>query len=296
MTLVDLLLNLAGLLLWLNWLSVRFDPLARPRAATLVGTLRRAEPSGLRRGLFLGALVALLLVRALGYWQIGAGLNWTPRLSLGAVTVSFPLAWQTGFFSLMLIFSFLSFLVALACFYLWLLLLSLLGTRDGDEDPVLRLARVQLGRVGRWPMGVRWLLPWLGGGVGWLILSPLLQALQLVPPPLSMAHRLEQAALLGLSAYLAWKYLVIGLLVLYLVNSYVYFGPHPFWGFVNAAGRGLLRPLARLPLRTARLDGAPLVALVAVWLACRLVQHGVHVPGLGLTLPGLAGLYMWPPL
>lgn len=292
MRLLDLLLNLAGLLLWLNWLSVRFDPLARPQAATLMGTLRRAEPSRLRRGLFLGGLLAVLVVRALFYWQIGAGVDWTPRLSLGAVTVSFPLAWQTRFFGLMLIFSLLSFLVTLAGFYLWLILLSLLGRGEASDDPFLRLARACLGRVGRWPWGVRLALPWVGGGAAWLVLLPVLTASQLVPPPVSLAHRLEQASLLGLSAYLMWKPLVVGLLVLYLINSYVYLGTHPFWGFVSVAGRSLLRPLAGLPLRTARVDFAPFVAIALVWLVCRLAQFGLRVPAAGWTLPGLAELYM----
>jgi hypothetical protein len=35
MALIDLILNLAGLLLWLNWRSVRFDPLGKRTPATL---------------------------------------------------------------------------------------------------------------------------------------------------------------------------------------------------------------------------------------------------------------------
>lgn len=296
MTLLDLLLNLAGLLLWLNWLAVRFDPLARPQAATLMGTLHRAEPSRLRRALFLGGLIAVLGVRALFYWQIGAGVDWTPRLPLGAVTLSFPLGWQAEFLGLMLIFSVLSFLITLAAFYLWLVLLSLLGTGEASDDPFLRLARACVGRVGHWPWGVRLVLPWLGGGAAWLTLLPLLTALQLVPPPVSSVHRLEQAVLLGLSAYLMWKPLVVGLLLLHLLNSYVYLGTHPFWGFVSVAGRSLLRPLARLPLRTRRLDFAPVVAIALVLLICRLAQQGLRLPGAGWTLPGLADLYMRLPL
>ncbi len=44
MALIDFILNLAGLLLWLNWRSVRLDPLGKRTPATLIGTLRRAEP------------------------------------------------------------------------------------------------------------------------------------------------------------------------------------------------------------------------------------------------------------
>ena len=44
---VDFILNLAGLLLWLNWRSNRFDPLVRRSPATLMGTLRPAAPKKL---------------------------------------------------------------------------------------------------------------------------------------------------------------------------------------------------------------------------------------------------------
>ena len=72
MALIDFILNLAGLLLWLNWRSVRFDPLGRRTPATLIGTLRRAEPRRLRRWHLLAALGGLLLLRAVIYWQIGS--------------------------------------------------------------------------------------------------------------------------------------------------------------------------------------------------------------------------------
>ena len=39
MGLIDFILNLAGVLLWLGWRSIRFDPLGRSTPATLVGTL-----------------------------------------------------------------------------------------------------------------------------------------------------------------------------------------------------------------------------------------------------------------
>ncbi len=44
MGLIDFILNLAGLLLWLNWRAAKADPLGKSKPATLIGTLRRAEP------------------------------------------------------------------------------------------------------------------------------------------------------------------------------------------------------------------------------------------------------------
>ena len=46
-----------------------------------------------------------------------------------------------------------------------------------------------------------------------------------------------------LGAYLAWKYLIGGLLLLWLLTTYVYLGNSVFWSFVNLTGRNLLLPL-----------------------------------------------------
>ena len=75
MGIIDFILNLAGLLLWLNWRSLRFDPLGKRTPATLIGTLRRAEPRRLRRWHLPAALGGLLLLRAVFYWQIGSGVG-----------------------------------------------------------------------------------------------------------------------------------------------------------------------------------------------------------------------------
>lgn len=267
MGLLDFILNLAGLLLWLNGLSIRLEPPGRPSAATLVGTLRRAAPQRPSRGLLAAALAALLLVRAFLYWHIGSAVNWTPNLQLGVIALSFPLSLRSDYFWYMLLYSFSSFGLLLASFYLGLLLLSFLGGRGSESDPLLRLARAHLGCVGRWPWPVRLLLPPLGAVALWLLFNPLLAHLGIVPRPVSWAHRLEQGALLGVSAFLLWKYVIGALLVLHLVNSYVYLGNHPFWTFITVAAQRLLRPLRGLPLQIGKVDFAPLVVVAAVFLA-----------------------------
>ena len=68
MGLIDVILNLAGVLLWLNWRAIGFDALVRTSPATLAGTLRRADPHRFKRWHFLAALGGLLTVRALLYW------------------------------------------------------------------------------------------------------------------------------------------------------------------------------------------------------------------------------------
>src|SRR5574341_1371323 len=89
MDVIDLILDLAALLLWLNWRSLRFDPLVRTSVSSLAGTLRRAEPRSTRAWRILFGLASLLVLRAVLYWLLGAPVEWTPKLHLGAVVLAF---------------------------------------------------------------------------------------------------------------------------------------------------------------------------------------------------------------
>src|SRR5882757_2252731 len=89
MAYVDFILNLAGLLLWIKWRSLPFDPIHRRTPATLVGTLRRAAPSHFRRWHLLVLIALLLLCRAEFYRLLGPAMHWTGRLDLGVITLSF---------------------------------------------------------------------------------------------------------------------------------------------------------------------------------------------------------------
>lgn len=264
---IDFILNLAGLLLWLNWLSIRFDPLARPPAATLVGTLRKAGGARTQRWGFIAGLATLLLVRAFFYWAIGPSIAWSPNLGLvGDIKLYFPVSAAAFYLGLMALYSVLSFGKVLVQFYGWLVLLSFLGERGSEDDPFLRLARAHLGPVARWPWPVRLMLPLLGVASAWLALGPLLTWLELIPATASWPHRLEQAALIGVGAYLPWKYLIGGLLAFHILNSYVYLGRHPFLAFITTTSRSLLKPLRPIPLQSRKVDFAPLVAVAIVFL------------------------------
>ena len=269
MALIDFILNLAGLLLWLNWRSVRFDPLGKRTPATLIGTLRRAEPRRWRRWHLLAALGGLLLLRALFYWQIGSAAHWTGTLNLSVITLSF----RSDFFARMLWFSIFSFGLMLAVFYLWLLLLSIL---TGPETPSFhRLVRMQLGRIDGCPRPVKFLLPLMVTATFWWLATWLLTWLQIIPQPVSAAHRIEAALIVGLNSYLVWKYVIGALLTLHLLNSYIYFGKHPFWSYVNAEARILLSPLRAVPLQAGKVDFAPVVGLALVFLAAELAGRGL---------------------
>ncbi|MCU0783166.1 MAG: hypothetical protein MUF81_03790 [Verrucomicrobia bacterium] len=268
MSLIDFILNLAGLLLWLNWRALPFDPLTKTTPATLVGTLRRAEPMRMKRWHFLAALGALILIRALFYCQLGPALNWTAGLNLIATKLPF----QSDFFGRMLLYSGLSFGLMLGIFFLWLLLLSMLTRDTGENIFLARLVRLHLGRVDGWPWPVKLLLPLLAGAALWWLLGWALTSWGLMPRPVSAAQRAGQSALVGLSAYLAWKYLIAGLLALHWVNNYVYFGNHALWACVNTSARRLLSPLQKLPLHVGKMDFAPLVGIAVVFLLARLAE------------------------
>jgi uncharacterized protein YggT (Ycf19 family) len=266
---VDFILNLAGLLLWQNWRSAGFDPLGKRKPATLIGTLRRAEPQRLRRWHLLAALGGLLLLRAVFYWQIGSAAHWTGTLNLNVITLSF----RGDFFARMLWFSIFSFGLTLGVFYLWLLLLSILA--GPDPLPFHRLVRVPLGGIDHWTLKLKLLLPLMVTAAIWWLASWLLTWLQILPKPVSAAHRFEQTLVIGLNSYLVWKYVIGALLTLHLLNSYIYFGKHPFWKYVNAEARTLLSPLRAVPLQAGKVDFAPVVGLALVFLAAELAGRGL---------------------
>jgi hypothetical protein len=171
MSLIDFILNVAGLLLWLSWRSVQFDPFARLRPATITGTVRRAEPRRIQRWQFLAALLGLLLLRAGVYWLIGPAVEgWTPRLDLGVVALAFR---ATEFLQILL-FSFSSFIITLTVFYFWLLAITFINGPSLDPDPIQRLVLLQLGKVSRWPRFAQAVLPFLAAAALWLAAHPLL--------------------------------------------------------------------------------------------------------------------------
>jgi len=270
-SLIDFILNVAGLLLWLNWRSFSADPLSKTTPATLVGTLRRAEPQRLKGWHLLAGLGVLLVLRALLYWRIGPAVNWTPNLRLVAIAISF----RSDFLDRMFLFSGLSFGMALAILYLSLLLLSLAGGDPVDPNPLQRFLRVQLGWFGRWPVPLKLLLPLLLGTSFWLILNPVLARLSIIPASTSATQCIEQALLIGLGAYLVWKYIIGVILLLCLLSSYIYLGNHWFWNFVALTSRNLLAPLRWIPLRLGKVDFAPVVGMVVLFILAEFAERGL---------------------
>jgi uncharacterized protein YggT (Ycf19 family) len=261
-------MDLAGLVLWLNWRHARQDLLARA-PATLAGTLKHAETATPQRWKFGVALVALLLARVWLYLELGGIINLSPRLRLGFVSLPF----RANLPLHMLVFSLLSFGFVLAAFYLWMLLLSALDGGTPGSNPVSRLVRLQIRWPENWPRFVKLLCPFLLGSVAWAALHPLFQWLAVVPENKSAAQLAAQAVVSGLGTYLAWKYLLLGVLVVHLVNAHVFLGNQPLWNYADTVARNLLSPFRRLPLRIGRVDFLPLVVMALVIILARLVEN-----------------------
>lgn len=260
---IDLILNVAGLLLWLNWRSVRLDPFNRGIPATLAGTVRRAEPMRLKRWHFLAALGILLFFRALLYRAIGPAANWTPRINLIVVQLAFPIIRGHTFLSIVS-FSVLSFIQLLVVFYLWLLIIAIANRRETSPDPLQKLVNVQLGSLARWPLPVQLILPVLIAAGLWMAFHPLLVYIGVTPHVRSNGILFAQGCVASLMLYWTVKYLLVALLAVHLIITYVYLGANPVWEFIHITSKNLLSPLGNLPLRFGRVDLAALLGIILV--------------------------------
>jgi uncharacterized protein YggT (Ycf19 family) len=268
MSFIDLILNLAGLLLWLKWRD-KGQTLSSP-GISLLGTLRKAGSTH-RRIWFLAALSTLLVLRPLLYWLLGSALNWTPRISLGVIAIPF----RSDFFWRMFLFSLFSFCAALTIFYLCLLLLSILDEKNAPADPIQNLIRAELGKFDLLPAVLKLFVPWFVTLVLWCVVNKPLGALGMLPAPKSFVHLLEQGAIIGLGVYLVWEYLIVGILLLHLLNSYIYFGAWPFWIFIDNSARRILKLISWIPLRMGKIDFAPLAAMALVIFAAEYGSRGL---------------------
>lgn len=262
MGLLDFVLNVTGLLLWFAWCTARFDPLAHATARTLVGTLKPAAPVRFRRWPLLVGIVVLLLVRALFYWEVGPPVDWNPILNFGAVVLPF----KSVFFIHVLVFSVLSFVRTLVIVYLWLIFLWAIAPLETRENPTAKLIKLYLGRITLLPAVVQVLVPFIVSVGLWLTVEPVLGELGITSPVRSGGQLLVHAMLVSVSGYLTLRWIIAFLLLVYLVDTYVYMGKRPALDFGISIGGRLLRPLRKLPVRFRKVDLAPAVGIAIVYM------------------------------
>ena len=279
MTLLNTLLNVVGLLLWTLWRSFPAASGNLTPGLSRVSLVRPASTiTGWRWGPFL-ALVGMLVVRAVFYDSVASSVGWSPTLPL---TVIAP-ALRGDSLTRMLLFSFLSFALTLAAFLFSLLLLSILCRNQPDSDTWPRWVRLNLGVVARLPWVLKLLVPFVVITLLWAALQPLLARLGVIPKPANANLLWQQACVIGLCAYLDWKFLLLGLLVLHVLNSFVYLGANPVWKFIKESTLTLLKPLQIIPLQLGQIDFSPLLAAaivlaIAHWLPPLLHRLYLNLP------------------
>jgi uncharacterized protein YggT (Ycf19 family) len=187
-------------------------------------------------------------------------------------------------FGRVLLYSFLSFTLALVVFYFWLLFFSVVNGRRAESEPVQRIVQIHLGWVDRWPWWIKIVLPALLATIAWLGVGPILSQLKVIQPAFSRLQWVEEAGIIALGAYLSWKYLIAGVLILWLFSAYVFFGNNAFWSFIGTTGRNTLAPLRWAPFRIGKLDLAPLAGIFLVFLSSELAERGLTALYIRLAL------------
>jgi hypothetical protein len=103
----------------------------------------------------------------------------------------------------------------------------------------------------------------------------------MVPAAANELHLWEQAVVLGMSALLVWRWVIIPLLFLHLLNTYLYLGEHPFWKFISLCARNLLKPVSFLQFRffdLSAIAGLALMLFLARFAPPALVQLFRRLP------------------
>jgi uncharacterized protein YggT (Ycf19 family) len=175
-------------------------------------------------------------------------------------------------------------------FYFWMLALTFINRSVIEPDPIQKMLRLHLGRIGRWPWPLQVLFPFVTVIALWMALHPLLVYLGVLGTAASNASLAEQGLLLGISLLLTLKYVLPILLLLQLIASYVYFGSNPFWDFVANTAQNLLAPLQRFPLRLAKVDFTPVVGALLLLL----FLHVLPTYLLPRLFSGSVTLSLWP--
>jgi hypothetical protein len=109
-----------------------------------------------------------------------------------------------------------------------------------------RFIRGQLGPLEKIPWLVKLLLPSLAAAFAWVAFGTVLIELELLPELRTPNAIWGQAGALALASFLAWKWLLVAVFLLHLLNIYVYLGTHPLWSYLSGTARRILAPLSLL--------------------------------------------------
>jgi hypothetical protein len=264
MNLLHWILNIAALFLWIDWRTGQAAKQPQP-LISLASALRATTRNRARGWGSLAGFAGLVLLRPLVYQTIGSALNWTPTIEVMGLTLS----WRSNLFDRIFAYSTISFALTLGYYYGCLLFLDTVRPQAPEAEGIQRFIRAQLGWLARLPWFCKVLLPFLAAGLAWAALVPILVWLGLMPAVPAAPLLWTEAGILAIASILAWRWFFAVFFLLYLLNTYVYFGNHPFWNFVAATGTKLLKPLSSL--RIGKVEFAPFVAIALLFAASELL-------------------------
>lgn len=258
------ILNLIGLLFWVLW---RAGTLPRPKPANAI-----AGPTPQRGKIFkhswvyLLGLIILLTLRAVFYNQFGPGLNWIPSLELIHEAPHF----RSDIFSRAIAYSILSFSRWLSAFYLCLALLITIIPKEYSAGIWRSFLHCQFGRLSGLPKISLW--------IGALLLASLLHIIEiewmaLIGVRVENSQNYSHLPLLIMLDFRAATYLTMGIVTLYILNSFVYFGEKKFWKNIDDYGNQLLTPVRSIPLVVGKADLAPFLVMAIAYGLSYILRH-----------------------
>lgn len=271
---INLLLNLAGLGLWIGAFAFSRAAARLSRPLTLLSTLRPETSAAHGRLVLLGSLMALLVLRAAAYWNFSMTGGRFPSVDFGILSISF----RPDLFTELLAYSVGSFLVFLYLYYLWMLGISLCCRSSGPVDSIESFVKQQLRFLASWHVGWKVFAALFAGAGLWLAIGSALLVFEIgmLPHEWSVPTLLWQSPFVAASFGCSFLLVMASVLALYLIYSYVHFGDHAVWPFIDRIAKVYLSPLRRFPLMFGRFDFAPICGILVLWFLNWIGDRGIR--------------------
>lgn len=271
---INLLLNLAGLGLWIGAFAFSRAAARLSRPLTLLSTMRPETSAAHGRLVLLGSLMALLVLRAAAYWNFSMTGSKFPSVDFGILSISF----RPDLFTDLLAYSVGSFFVFLYLYYLWMLGISLCFRSSGPVDSIENFVNQQLRFLASWHAGWKVFISLFAGAGLWLATGMVLHVFGIggIPREWSGLTLLLQSPFVAASFGCSFLLVMAAVLALHFINSYVYFGEHAVWPFIDRTAKVYLSPLRRFPLMVGRFDFAPIFGILVFWFLNRIGDRGIR--------------------
>ena len=271
---INLLLNLVGLGLWIGAFAFSRAAARLSRPLTLLSALRPETSAAHGRLVLLGSLTALLVLRAAAYWNFSMTGSKFPSVDFGILSISF----RPYFFTDLLAYSVGSFFVFLYLYYLWMLGISLCFRSSGPADSIENFVNQQLRFLASRHVGWKVFASLFAGAGLWLAtgIALLVFGIGEIPREWSVSTLLWQSPFVAVSFGCSFLLVMTVVLALHLIHSYVHFGEHDVWPFIDRTAKVYLSPLRRFPLMVGRFDFAPIFGILVFWFLNWIGDRGIR--------------------